>query len=190
MAGRQGTRGPAAESERDLGPHADPESVARMILLDKLTAHPRSRHELSEALAVRHVPAEVASRVLDRFEDVGLVDDAAFAAEWVRSRQVSRGLSRIALAHELRRKGVEPEIVRESVDAIDVHEEWAAARALVEKRLRGIRHLPPTTKTRRLTGLLARKGYPAGLALAVVREALTADLGVDPADHPPDDTDD
>ncbi len=48
---------------------------------------PRSRGQLAEALAKRQVPAEAATAVLDRFTDVGLIDDAAFAAGWVESRQ-------------------------------------------------------------------------------------------------------
>ena len=81
------------EHERDLGPVADPESVARTILLSKLTASAKSRRELADALAAKDVPDEMATRVLDRFEQVGLVDDAAFADTWVRSRQAGRGLS-------------------------------------------------------------------------------------------------
>src|SRR3954464_5459336 len=87
-----------------LGPAADPESVARKILLDQLTGRARSRSDLAAKLAQRDVPADVATRLLDRFEEVGLVDDAAFAREWVAQRQEGRGLARRALAQELRRK--------------------------------------------------------------------------------------
>ncbi len=69
--------------EAALGPDADQESVARKILLDQLTGQPRSRSELATKLARKQVPAEVAERMLDRFEEVGLVDDAAFARDWV-----------------------------------------------------------------------------------------------------------
>ena len=52
---------------------------------------------MAEAAIARDVPAAVAERVLDRFTEVGLIDDAAFAATWVRSRHATRGLSRSAL---------------------------------------------------------------------------------------------
>src|SRR5436190_24184140 len=98
-----------------LGPEPDQESVARKILLDQLTGQARTRSELAAALAKRGVPAELAEPLLDRFEDVGLVDDATFARDWVRSRQTGRGLARRALSQELRRKGVGAEVVDEVI---------------------------------------------------------------------------
>jgi regulatory protein len=161
------------------GPHADPESVARKILLDRLAAQPRTRHELAQVLRRRLVPAEVAERLLDRFEEVGLVDDAAFARSWVESRQSGRGLARGALAQELRRKGVPDEVAREALDEIGPEDEAAAARALVRRRLRAMERLDHRARMRRLTAMLARKGYPPGVAFAVVRDELGA--ATDPA---------
>jgi regulatory protein len=154
------------------GPHADPESVARTILLDKLAAQPRTRHELAEVLARKLVPEEVARRLLDRFEEVGLVDDAAFARSWVESRQAGRGLARRALAQELRRKGVPDEVARDALAEVDPDDEREAARALVRRKLGSMSRLDHQARTRRLVGMLARKGYPPGLAYAVVREEL------------------
>lgn len=169
---RRHGRAEPEDAERDLGPEADPESVARTIVLTKLTSQARSRAELQEALASRGVPEEVAARVLDRFTEVGLVDDAAYAEMWVRSRQQGRGLSRRALGQELRRKGVDDEVIRESLDAIDSAAEEAAARELVARKLRSMSRLDETTQLRRLAGMLGRKGYPAGLAYRVAREAV------------------
>jgi len=160
------------DPDRDLGPTADPESVARTILLTKLTASAKSRRELADALAAKDVPVEVATSVLDRFEQVGLVDDAAFADTWVRTRHQARGLSRRALTHELRRKGVDDDVIADSLEHIDGESERAAAEALVARKLHATRNVDPVRRTRRLVGMLARKGYPAGLAAAVVREAL------------------
>jgi regulatory protein len=154
------------------GPDADPESVARTILLDALTGSARSRRELRERLAKRGVPDDLAERLLDRFGEVGLVDDAAFARAWVESRQRSRGLARRALALELRRKGVDDETARAALDEVDPDDEESAARELVRKKLRSMRTLDRATATRRLVGMLGRKGYPPGLALAVVRDEL------------------
>jgi regulatory protein len=173
---RRPVRGdPASEDPPDLealGPDADPESVARTILLDQLTGRARSRSELADKLRQRRVPDEVASRLLDRFTEVGLVDDAAFARQWVESRQASRGLAKRALADELRRKGVDAEVVREAVDEVDPADEEAAARALVRKKLSSLRRVDRPTATRRLAAMLARKGYSAGMAFAVVKSEL------------------
>ena len=156
------------------GPDADDESVARRILLDQLTGQARSRKELADKLAKKNVPAELAARLLDRFEEVGLVDDDAFARSWVASRQPGKGLARRALAQELRRTGIDDEIAREALDEIDPDDEEAAARALVRKKLRSLSRVDDTTATRRLVGMLARKGYSSGMAFAVVRDELTA----------------
>src|SRR3954452_6570060 len=156
------------------GPDADPESVARKILLDQLTGQARSRKELSDKLAKKNVPDDVARRLLDRFEEVGLVDDEAFARSWVASRQPGKGLARRALAQELRRKGIDDEIAREALDEIDPADEEQAARGLVRKKLRSMSGLDDTTATRRLVGMLARKGYGSGVAFAVVRDELAA----------------
>ena len=169
---------------KSLGPDADPESVARTILLDQLTGRARTRRELADKLRSRNVPDEVATRLLDRFTEVGLIDDAAFARLWVESRQSSRGLAKRALSDELRRKGVDAEIVREAVDEVDPADEEAAARRLVRKKLPLLRKVDNTTATRRLVGMLARKGYSAGLAFAVVKDELGAAAS---GDDEPDD---
>jgi len=162
-----------------LGPADDPEAVARTILLDQLTGRARSRSDLAAKLAQRNVPEEIAARLLDRFEEVGLVDDAAFARGWVEQRQSGRGLARRALAQELRRKGIDDEVAREALDEIDPEHEVEAARTLVRRKLRSVSDLDQQVAVRRLTGMLARKGYPPSVAFRVVREELDADL-VDP----------
>jgi regulatory protein len=167
--------------EQAQGPDADQEAVARKILLDQLTGQARSRAELATKLARKGVPEELAGRLLDRFEEVGLVDDEAFARAWVQSRQPGKGLARRALAQELRRKGVDDEVAAVALDEVDADDEVEAARALVRRRLRTVARLDRDTAVRRLTGMLARKGYPAGVCFRVVREELEA-VGHDTAD--------
>jgi regulatory protein len=150
----------------------DPESVARGICLRALTGAPKTRSQLADLLATRGVPEDAAETVLDRFTEVGLIDDAAFARAWVSSRQSGRGLARRALSAELRAKGVDPEVAAEAVEAVDDDDERASAHRLVDRKVGAMRRLDRATATRRLMGMLARKGYSGGLAAAVVREAL------------------
>lgn len=149
--------------------------MARGLVLRKLTAAPRSRGQLEADLAAREVPDDVAARVLDRFTEVGLVDDAAFAEMWVRSRHAGRGLSRRALSQELRQKGVDDDTAEAALDDIGPDEEAAAAAGLVARRLPATRGLATEVRMRRLAGMLARKGYPSGLSMQVVRDALAAE---------------
>ncbi len=159
-------------ADRDLGPDADPESVARTILLDQLTGRARTRAELATKLSSRGVPDDVAARLLDRFEEVGLIDDSAFAREWVEQRQTGKGLARRALAMELRRKGVDDEVAKEALAEIEPDDEVAVARTLVRAKLRTVQGLDRDRAVRRLVGMLARKGHSAGVAFSVVREEL------------------
>lgn len=118
------------------------------------------------------MPDEAADKVLSRFTEVGLSDDALFAAMWVTSRHRARGLASAALRRELRRKGIGDEVAQEALEELDPDQELATARALVQRKLASTRSLTPDARVRRLAGMLARKGYPAGTAFRVVREAL------------------
>jgi regulatory protein len=174
--GRRRGRGRAPEPPNGgaaaVDAEPDPESVARTVALNQLNHSARSRAQIAEAMARKDVPSEVAEKVLDRFEEVGLVDDAEYAAMLVRTRQAERGLARRALAVELKRKGIDPETATQALESVDPADEEEAARRVVEKRLRSMRNLEPEVKKRRLAAMLARKGHPAGLSYRVIDEAL------------------
>ncbi len=164
----------------------DPEAVARAVCLRLLTQRARSRAELAAALARRGVPGEPAARVLDRFTEVGLIDDAALAQSVAGAQHRERGLSRRAVAAKLRQRGLDDEVVGGALQLIDGDSERERAGELVERRLRALAGLPVLVQQRRLIGLLTRKGYPSGLAYEVVRAALregsnTVDRALDPA---------
>jgi regulatory protein len=170
----RGPDGPTPGGVADVTPDADPVSVARNIVLRQLTVAPRSRAQLAQKLADRGTPTEVADQVLDRMEQVGLVDDVAFAQTWVRSRSQARGLSRRALGYELRDKGIDDETARAALDQVDDDAELATARDLVARRLPAMRGLARDKQVSRLVGMLGRKGYASGVAFRVVRDALAA----------------
>ena len=124
-------------------------------------------------LARKEISDEVIDEVLDRYDEVGIIDDGAFARAWVTSRHHGRGLARRALADELRRRGVAAAVAGEALETVDDEAEAATARALVDRKLRSARGTPDQV-FRRLVGMLARKGYPAGVAIQAVKEALAA----------------
>ncbi|CAM5384098.1 recombination regulator RecX [Streptomyces badius] len=171
---RSGTRssGSPSSSRAEKGEPRDPVEQARNICLRLLTGTPRTRKQLADALRKREIPDEAAEEVLARFEDVGLIDDAAFAGAWVESRHHGRGLARRALVRELRTKGVDSAVIDEAVGQLDSDQEEETARELVARKLRSTRGLDRDKRLRRLAGMLARKGYGEGMALRVVRQAL------------------
>ncbi|WP_245866726.1 regulatory protein RecX [Serinibacter salmoneus] len=179
---------PPASGAAAQDAEADQEQVARTIALRQLAGMPRSRAQLAEAMARKDVPEDVTEKVLDRLEDVGLVDDAEYAAMLVRSKHADRGLGRRALAHELQRKGIDQEVAQEALASVGPEEEERVARELVRKRVRATIGLEHDKRVRRIVGMLARKGYGAGLAYRLVSEELSAeapeaaDMPLDPFD--------
>jgi regulatory protein len=153
---------------------ADPLAVAREIALRQLTVRARSRAELEKALARKGVPDEIGRQVLDRLSEVGLVDDAAFARDWLAAGG-HRQRSRRALIAELSEKGVDREVVQEAVAELDSDQDYAVARAYAERKAAGMGRLEPQVRYRRLVGALARRGFPSSVVAQVVREVL-ADL--------------
>ncbi|MCT9137484.1 recombination regulator RecX [Streptomyces violarus] len=163
---------PSSSRAEQEEPPGDPVEQARAICLRLLTGTPRTRKQLADALRKRQIPDEAAEEVLSRFEEVGLINDSAFADAWVESRHRGRGLARRALARELRTKGVDSTLIDEAVSQLEPEQEEETARELVARKLRSTRGLDRDKRLRRLAGMLARKGYSEGMALRVVRQAL------------------
>ncbi|HEY2491144.1 MAG TPA: regulatory protein RecX [Streptosporangiaceae bacterium] len=178
MTSSRARRRTAGDHDDEQG--GDPEAAALEICLRLLTAAPRTRAQLDQALRRRGMTQSAADAALDRLAGAGLIDDAAFARAWVDTRHRGRGLARRALTAELRQRGVDEGDVRAAVADLGPEQEAASARRLVEAKLAATRGRPLATRMRRLTGLLARKGYPPGMAYRVIREALEQE-GIDPA---------
>lgn len=163
-----------------LDPDANPASEARAIVLRQLTHSPKSRFQLSQKLAERHIPEDVAEAVLDRFEAVKLIDDAEFAEMWVRSRSLHKSLARGALKRELAEKGIAPELAEEALAQIDDDVELEQGKELVRRKVRGSIDLTDQLErdkyTRRWVGMLARKGFNPSMAFGMVSDVIDESL--------------
>ncbi|MFC6358214.1 regulatory protein RecX [Luteococcus peritonei] len=169
-------RRPAQEPPaQPAGPDADPMAVAREIALRRLTMRDHSRQELDEKLAAKDVPDEVRTELLDRFEELGLVNDAHFAEQWTRARRTSRKLSGYAVRRELQSKGVDREVIDQTLEPIDHQAEVELATELARKKWRQVHQLPREVAYRRMAGALARKGYGPAVVSEVVREVMQGD---------------
>ncbi|GAA4360623.1 regulatory protein RecX [Paeniglutamicibacter cryotolerans] len=166
------TSAETVERRRTPQSEIDPASQARDIVLRQLTASAKSRDQLRRKLAEKEIPEDIAEQVLDRFEEVNLVDDTAFADAWVRGRARSRGLARSAIRRELRQKGIDDEQAEEALEQLTDEDEAQTARELVDKKLRSpSMGADREREVRRLVGMLCRKGYGPGLAFRIVGEA-------------------
>ena len=149
---------------------------ARAVCLRLLTARARTRAELAGQLTKRGYPDDVSAELLDRLAAVGLVDDADFAEQWVRSRRVNAGKGKRALAAELRTKGVDNEVITTALADIDACAERRRAEKLVDDKLRRERLTDDDAKlARRLVGMLARRGYSQTMAFDMVKGELASE---------------
>lgn len=171
MARRAGSSSAGAPADPDDG-DADPVEVAREIALRRLTQRAHSKAELASALAARHVPPEAAEQVLERFVEVGLLDDAGFSAAWAESRHRTKNLAPRAIAMELRRKGVAEDAINAALDPIDDDDQHAAALRVAQRKWRQVRGLESRVAYRRLAGAVARKGFSSHIVAAVVAEVM------------------
>ncbi len=150
----------------------DQRGSARSIVLAQLAASDRTWAQLRQTLQARGIGVEIAEQVITEFAEQGLVDDANFAAEWVRSRHEHRGLSRQVLTRELAQRGVAAETVAQAVAAVSAESEFAAATELARKRLRGQGPPVPPAQVRRVVAFLARRGHSQSVAVRALRAAL------------------
>jgi regulatory protein len=148
------------------------------LCLRLLTLRARTRAELAGQLAKRGYPDDVSTRVLDRLADVGLVDDVDFAEQWVHSRRVNAGKGKRALAAELHTKGVDNDVITSVLSDINPDAERDRAEELVRKKLRRENlsdQAADARVTRRLVGMLARRGFSQGMAYDVVSVELAGE---------------
>lgn len=165
--------------------HEKAAAKVRERALRLLDQRSRSRQELRERLLdPRRVkegedsPApELVDNVLDSLARSGLIDDEAFAREWVRQRFERRGKSTAVLRRELQDKGVSAAERESALEQIDEADERELARELARKKARSVKAVPSDRaerdkELRRIVGVLARRGFPQSMALQIAREAL------------------
>ena len=161
------------DPDPDMEPaDADAQAVAHAIVLRQLSGQAKTRTELTRVLKRKNVPDEAAEAVLDRMQVVGLVDDGDFADAWVESRQQRKHLSVTALRHELRGKGVAADLVEHAVAGVDGEDEYTAAHTLASRKYERMRGLEHEVVRRRLSGVLARRGFTTSVITRVLGEVL------------------
>ncbi len=165
---------PSAVPDEPQDSEVDPVAAAREIALRRLSVRARSRKELEQDLKSRDVPADAAAQVLDRFTELGLIDDAAFAEEWVEARGRRSGAGR--LQQELRLKGVGEEHIAEAIGGRDDEADLRNARELAARKAASMTGLDTVVRRRRLNAFLARRGFSSAVIRRVIGEVLDAQL--------------
>jgi regulatory protein len=149
--------------------------------LNMLAFRARSSSELARSLQRKGEEKPHVDWAIARLKEQGLLDDAAFARSFARTKVVDGKQSRRRVQQDLARKGVSRSLSDEAIDTV-FEEEAVDQRAIVEeaarKKLRSLAGLEPAVQRRRLYGFLARRGYELDdirSVLSVIGSSLAAD---------------
>ncbi|WP_295854927.1 regulatory protein RecX [uncultured Microbacterium sp.] len=113
----------------------------------------------------------IADELIDRFVDLGYLDDAAFAEQLAMSAVERKGEGRRAVAETLRKRGI-PRDIAEAALAELPDDDAERALEFARSKVRGVDGAEYDAALRRLAGQLARRGYPSSVALTAARTAL------------------
>lgn len=157
---------------------ADPYTRAKTIVYNQLAYSAKTRGQLRKKLQSEGFEAELIEPLLDKFEAAKLIDDAEYAETFVRQKSRTKKLSRAALRRELAERGVRGEEAENALAQRTDEQECEDAAELVRKKLRPGMDLSDRAEkdrvTRRLLGMLARRGYSSSVSMSVIREELAA----------------
>lgn len=165
------------DDEGNLIPPTDKEreklaTSAMNSCLWHLNQSPKTRQELKEKLKLKEIPDDIIEETLDRMEELKYLNDEMYTEIFVRNKQDFRSLGKGAIRQELRRKGVEAEIIETALEEVDEDDERERARNLVLKKMRSTTRLDRKKRSDRLVGMLMRKGYGGNIVFSVVKECL------------------
>ena len=164
-----------SSDDTDSTPSLSPEkqeSRAKNVLLYQLARSAKSKAQCREILAKRGIDEVIAEKVLDRFEEAQIIDDAAFARVFTNSRIKGKGLAKSAIARELREKGISANHIEGALEELDADSELERAKQLASTRITRMQSLERDAKVRRLSGFLGRKGYSGSVVQLAIRYAL------------------
>ncbi len=138
---------------------------------------PRSVYELRSRLAERDAPDELIDLVIERCERGGMVNDAAFAREWVRQRSEHQKKSVAVLRRELEQKGVAGPLIEDALQQISQEDQLELIESLVRKKASQVSKVPQgrdeyNKVLRRIVGVAARRGFPSDASMRAARAAL------------------
>ena len=133
----------------------------------------RTRRELAVRLRSRGRPEDVVEEVLDRLENVGLIDDGRFARQWIEERLRSRPVGLSLLRRELRQKGIDAEVIEAALEE-SASGEGEAGRAYEALRRQTYRYarLDRDAAHRRMVAFLGRRGFGRDVIYHVVHRVL------------------
>jgi regulatory protein len=170
------------ESGIAKGAHLDQEQLDAILARDAvdravsaamraLDQRMQSSKELRTRLMRKGFEPAAIDAALVKLTEWGYLNDERFAELWIENRLAHRPRGKRMLEQELRQKGIDREIVQDTVASMEI-DDRAAALELATKRLNSVRGLPPDEQKKKLTGILARRGFDYGVIRATLEDVL------------------
>lgn len=140
---------------------ADGVMKAKAAALDYIAYRPRTEQEVRQKLQKKEHSDIVADQVIERLYELGYLDDAAYAREYVRGRLASKGYGPVRLRQELKKRGVNDHLIEDALhDLLDEEDTLEAAREHARTKWDRLDPDEDVRKRRRkLTGYLRRRGF-------------------------------
>ncbi len=145
---------------------------AKSRALDYLAHKPRTETEVRRKLRQKEYSEPVIESVVKRLHELGYLDDAQYAEQYVERRFASKGYGPVRIRQELRKRGIDRHLAETAVDDFFEDESTlVAAREKAEKRWPRIaREDDPRKRRDKLYRYLKRRGYTYDTIRVVIDE--------------------
>lgn len=173
--------GTSAGPDRDDDADADAEASAEReraekVLLHRLRGRSLSTSEAREVLRSTDVDSHEVEEIIERFAELHYIDEEKLADQIIHSHHERKGLGRTGVQAEMRRRGLDANLILEKLEELP-DDEAERAIELAVKRVGQLERFDEKTIDRRLTGFLMRKGYSSGAVRLAVKAALASRSG-------------
>jgi regulatory protein len=138
------------------------------------TLRPRSKKEIEDWLKRKKIHKSLHGKLFNRLNRLDLVDDKKFAQWWVEQRLNFRPRAKRILQYELRKKGIDKNMIEDVFSKIEVNEERIALKLLEKKKYKW-KNLGEFEAKKKRSEFLARRGF----SWQVIKRVIDAFLGKD-----------
>jgi regulatory protein len=139
----------------------------------------RSSTELRKRLEMKKIRPELIEQVIESFTRQGLLDDTKFAKLYAESRLYSRPTGKKNLEIDLKRKGLSPELISQTMAGLKDYDEKAMAKELIRVRFHKMTDISAEKKKARLIGFVKRRGFATDAIFSAMNELFKEDLSVE-----------
>ncbi|TFC93823.1 regulatory protein RecX [Cryobacterium sp. TMT3-29-2] len=152
---------------------ADDREHAEGVLRQRLRGRSLSASEARTVLAGTEVAEHEIEEIIERFTELSYIDEGRLADQIVHSHHERKGLGRSSVQAEMRRRGLDQDLILSKLDEMP-EDETERAIEIAVKRVGQLGRLDDQTIDRRLNAFLMRKGYSSSIVRVAVKAALAS----------------